>query len=78
VSYRRHAAKPTAVLWMLVATADAGLVLANLGTVALLAIVSVAAVTVAGVGTWRYLRRDAASADVPATVAARMPHRRRV
>jgi hypothetical protein len=68
VSYRNHAAKPTAALWMLVAVADVALVLASAGTVALVALASVSAVTVAGIGTWRYLRREATTA----------PHRRRV
>ncbi|HEU4422852.1 MAG TPA: hypothetical protein VFR67_10015 [Pilimelia sp.] len=71
MSYRGHAAKPTAALWLLVAAADLGLVLASVGIVVLIALASVVAITAAAFGTWRYLRRGA-----PAALAARVPHRR--
>jgi hypothetical protein len=67
VSYRQRPAKPTAALWMLVAAADVMLVLASVGTAMLVALASVGAVTVAGIGTWRHLQRAAG----PAAFAAR-------
>jgi hypothetical protein len=67
VSYRQQATKPTTALWMLVAAADVVLVLASAGIAALVALVSVVAVAVAGIGTWRHLRRGPA----PAALAAR-------
>jgi len=77
VSYRSHAVKPTAALWLLVAAADAVLVLASMGLAMLVALATVVAVAIAAVGSWRYLRRAHTSADVPAAVTARLRHGRR-
>lgn len=71
MSYRGHAAKPTAALWLLVAAADLGLVLASVGIVVLIALASLVAVAVAGFGTWRYLKRG-----TPTAVTVRVPQRR--
>jgi hypothetical protein len=73
VSYRRQTSKPTAALWLLVAAADVALVLASVGVLALVALVSLAVVAVASVGTWRYLRREGAGAEVAAPAAVRVP-----
>ena len=73
VSYRRHAHKPTAALWMLVAAADVGLVLASLGALVLVALASAVVVTVASIGTWRHLRPSVAPSKV---AAAHAPVRR--
>jgi hypothetical protein len=73
VSYRRQTSKPTAALWLLVAAADIALVLASVGVLALAALVSLAVVAVASVGTWRYLRREGAGSDVAAPAAVRVP-----
>ena len=73
MSYRRHAGKPTAALWMLVAAADVALVLASAGALVLIALASVAVVAVASVGSWRYLRRPVVASDVaPARVPVRL------
>jgi hypothetical protein len=71
VGYRGHAAKPTAALWLLVAAADLGLVLASVGIVVLIALASLVALAVAGFGTWRHLKRG-----TPAAVTVRVPQRR--
>lgn len=77
MSYRRHASKPTAALWMLVAAADVVLILASAGVLALIALASLAAVAVASIGTWRHLHRQVASSGAAAPGAAvRMPIRR--
>jgi hypothetical protein len=60
-------AKPSVALWMLVAVGDLLLILSNVGTLALVALVSVVAVgTAAG---YLLMRRSAAANDaVPAAV----------
>jgi hypothetical protein len=73
VSYRRQAGKPTTALWTLVAAADVALVLASAGVLALIALVSLAVVVVASVGTWRYLRRETAGSEMAAPAAMRVP-----
>jgi hypothetical protein len=70
VSYRKHANKPTAVLWLLVALADVLLLLVGGGVVLLVSLASVAAVAGAGFVAWRYMRRQVAP-------AAPIPVRRR-
>jgi hypothetical protein len=44
-----------------------------LGVLALIALVSLAVVVVASVGTWRYLRREVVGSEVAAPVAVRVP-----
>jgi hypothetical protein len=46
---RRHGKRPTIALWMLVAIADVALVMAAVGTLAVLFTVAVAAILAAGV-----------------------------
>ncbi|HEX2771170.1 MAG TPA: hypothetical protein VHN18_01915 [Micromonosporaceae bacterium] len=67
MSYRRHAAKPSVALWMLVAAGDVLLILSSVGIFALIALVSVVAV---GAAAGYLLMRRSAAADeaVPAAV----------
>ncbi|MEV6372766.1 hypothetical protein [Micromonospora musae] len=80
MGYRRRDARPRLALWMLVAFGDAVLLLAGLGIPALVALVSVVAVTVAGVGAWLVARRAALVREetMPARVAVPVRYRRRV
>ncbi|MFI7607122.1 hypothetical protein ACIBTV_18540 [Micromonospora sp. NPDC049366] len=79
MGYRRRDARPRLALWMLVALGDAVLLLASIGIPALIALLSVVAVTVTGVAAWRVTRRGALARDdaMPARVAVPMGHRRR-
>ncbi|WBB65006.1 hypothetical protein [Micromonospora sp. WMMD812] len=79
MGYRRRDARPRVALWMLVALGDAVLLLATIGVPALIALLSVVAVTVAGVGAWRVTRRSALVREdaMTARVAVPMGHRRR-
>lgn len=76
MSYRTHTNKPTAALWALVVVADVLLVLASLGAMVLIALASVVAVTVAAIGTWRYLRRDVTVSEIGTPVPVRASARR--
>ncbi|MEU8296667.1 hypothetical protein AB0C04_05195 [Micromonospora sp. NPDC048909] len=79
MSYRRRDTRPRLALWMLVALGDAILVLASIGIPVLIALFSVVAVTVAGVGARLLMRRGALVREeaVPARVAVPMGSRRR-
>ncbi|MEV4811269.1 hypothetical protein [Micromonospora avicenniae] len=79
MGYRRRDARSRVALWMLVAFGDAVLLLAGLGIPALVALYSVVAVTVAGVGAWLVARRGAQVHEgaLPARVAAPVRYRRR-
>ena len=73
MSCRRHGTKPTIALWMLVAVADAVLIVASIGIAAvLLALVGVA-VAVAGV---RLLQRGTVGATAEAVPARAEASRR--
>ncbi|MEQ4301164.1 hypothetical protein ABNF97_07195 [Plantactinospora sp. B6F1] len=64
---RYHATKPSVALWMLVAIGDLALLVAGVGMVALVGVVTVA---VATVGAWLLLRRGMPNRTaVPARVA---------
>ena len=60
MSYRHRAAKPTVVLWMLVAIGNVALILASAGVFALIALGSILTVAAAAVGGALLLRRDVA------------------
>ena len=79
MGYRRRDVRSRVALWMLVAFGDAVLFLAGLGIPALVALFSVVAVTVAGVGAWLVVRRGAQVHEdaLPARVAAPVRYRRR-
>lgn len=67
MSYRRHLAKPSVALWMLVAVGDLLLILTSVGVLALIVLTgAVAALSGAG---WLLVRRGAA-ADETAPAAA--------
>lgn len=67
MSYRRHTAKPSVALWMLVAVGDVLLILTRVGMLALVALIGVTLATAAGV---RFTRRSAtANRDVAARTA---------
>ncbi|MFC4020609.1 hypothetical protein ACFOW4_22070 [Micromonospora sp. GCM10011542] len=71
MGYRYRSARPRLALWMLVALGDAALLLVGAGIPVLVALLSVVAVTVGGVGAWRMGRRDApVRRDAPAMVPA--------
>ena len=57
MSYRRRDTRPRLALWMLVALGDIVLLLVSAGLSALVALLGVVAVTVAGVAAWRLSRR---------------------
>ncbi|TDC29202.1 hypothetical protein E1211_26430 [Micromonospora sp. 15K316] len=80
MGYRRRDARPRVALWMLVAFGDAVLLLVGLGIPALVALVSVVAVTVAGVGAWLVARRGVQVQEdaLPARVGVPVRHRRRI
>jgi hypothetical protein len=63
MSYRRHLAKPSVALWMLVALGDALLILTSLGVLALIVLAGVVALSGAG---WLLLRRGAAADEAAA------------
>ncbi|TNH28349.1 hypothetical protein FHG89_15405 [Micromonospora orduensis] len=63
MGYRRRDARPRLALWMLVAFGDAVLLLVAVGVPALIALLSVVAVAVCGVGAWRLTRRGALTPD---------------
>jgi hypothetical protein len=76
MSYRRHAAKPSVALWMLVAIGDVALILASAGLVALIALAAVVTVAVAAAGAWLLLRRSVPERNTVLTrgpLAARGP-----
>ncbi|MFD0784580.1 hypothetical protein ACFQZ8_11740 [Micromonospora azadirachtae] len=79
MGYRQWNARPRVALWMLVAFGDAVLLLAGLGIPALVALFSVVAVTVAGVGGWLVARRGVQVREdaLPARVAVPVRYRRR-
>ncbi|GID94467.1 hypothetical protein Adi01nite_38790 [Amorphoplanes digitatis] len=57
---RRHGSRPTIALWMLVAIADIALVVAAVGTLAVLLVVAATVLLGAGVaGVWMLQRRTA-------------------
>ena len=57
---RRHGSRPTIALWMLVAIADVALVVAAVGTLAVLLAVAAAVIVVGAVaGAWTLQRRTA-------------------
>lgn len=71
MGYRRRDARPRLALWMLVALGDAVLLLVSVGISALIALLSVVAVAVCGVGAWRLSRRSTlAREDAPVVVPA--------
>ncbi|SCG42551.1 hypothetical protein [Micromonospora inositola] len=73
MSYRRKDTRPRLALWMLVALGDIVLLLVSAGISALVALLGVVAVTVAGVAAWRLTRRStlAGEGTVPVPVGAR-------
>ena len=73
MSYRRKDTRPRLALWMLVALGDIVLLLVSAGVSALVALLGVVAVTVAGVAAWRLTRRSTLAGEgaVPVPVAAR-------
>lgn len=72
MSYRRHMAKPSAVLWMLVALGDVLLILTSAGPLALIALAG--AVSLVG-AAWLLVRRGTAGGQtVP--VASRAARQR--
>ncbi|RZU73256.1 hypothetical protein EV384_1657 [Micromonospora kangleipakensis] len=73
MGYRRKDTRPRLALWMLVALGDIVLLLVSAGVSALVALLGVVAVTVAGVAAWRLTRRNALAGEgtVPVPVAAR-------
>jgi hypothetical protein len=72
---RRHGAKPTLALWMLVAVADVALVVASAGVLAVLVGAGVAVTLAAGVaGAWQLTRRATARSEP--TPARPLPPRR--
>jgi hypothetical protein len=73
MSYRRHLAKPSAALWILVALGDMLLILSSAGMLALIALASVVALAGAA---WLLVRRGAA-ADQPVPAAVRVASRTR-
>lgn len=78
MSYRQQVAKPSVALWILVALGDVALIVAHLGIVAVLSVVTVA---VAVLGGWHVLRRSTPSTRraVPVRAGSRsmVPTRRR-
>ncbi|MEV1332772.1 hypothetical protein AB0J20_24735 [Micromonospora costi] len=76
---RRRDARPRVALWMLVALGDAVLLLAGIGTPALIALLSVVAVTAAAVCAWRVSRSGPLVREdpLPARVAVPVGNRRR-
>ncbi|GAA2224343.1 hypothetical protein ACFY2R_02885 [Micromonospora olivasterospora] len=67
--------RPRLALWMLVALGDAVLLLVGVGLPVLVALLSVVAVTVAGVAAWRMTRRSTvASKDVRRPAPVTVPH----
>lgn len=76
MSYRRHAAKPSVALWMLVAVGDVLLILSSVGMLALIALVSV--VTVGAAAGYLLMRRSTAADEaVSAAVRVASPSARR-
>ncbi|MBM0227708.1 MULTISPECIES: hypothetical protein [Micromonospora] len=73
MGYRRKDTRPRLALWMLVALGDIVLLLVSAGVPALVALLGVVAVTVAGVAAWRLTRRSALAGEgiVPVPVGAR-------
>lgn len=73
MGYRRKDTRPRLALWMLVALGDIVLLLVSAGVPALVALIGVVAVTVAGVAAWRLSRRTALTGEgrMPVPVAAR-------
>lgn len=68
MSYRNRGAKPTVILWFLVALGNVALIMASAGLVALIALSSVVAVVVGGA---MLLRRASESVPVRAPMQAR-------
>ncbi|MEV5694844.1 hypothetical protein [Micromonospora globbae] len=68
---RRRDSRPRVALWMLVALGDAVLLLASVGVPALMALLTVVTVTVAGAGACLVSRRGALAREdsMPARVA---------
>jgi cobalamin synthase len=77
MSYRRSATKPTAALWLLVAVADAVLVLASAGVLVLISLLSLAILTAAGAVVWRHLGGQAGGTGASAPIPVRVPSRHR-
>jgi hypothetical protein len=73
MGYRRKDSGPRLALWMLVALGDVVLLLISAGLSAPVAVLGVAALTVAGVATWRLARRTtlAGRDAVPVPVGSR-------
>ncbi|SCL18992.1 hypothetical protein GA0070624_1657 [Micromonospora rhizosphaerae] len=73
MGYRCKDGRPRLALWMLVALGDIVLLLVSAGVPALVALIGVVAVTVAGVAAWRLARRTALAGEgrMPGPVAAR-------
>lgn len=73
MSHRHKDTGPRLALWMLVALGDIVLLLVSAGLSAPVAVVSVVALVVAGVATWRLARRTtlAGRGAVPVSVATR-------
>ncbi|MFC0004621.1 hypothetical protein [Micromonospora siamensis] len=74
MGYRRKDARPRLALWMLVALGDAVLLLATMGLSALVALLTVVALAVAGVVAVRRMTRRGALVDeerMPTVVARR-------
>ena len=68
MSYRRKDTRPRVALWMLVALGDVVLLLAGAGLPVLVALLTVVAVTVAGVVFWRFSRRGSLARSDAVTV----------
>jgi hypothetical protein len=68
MSYRRKDTRPRLALWMLVALGDIVLLLVSAGISALVALLGVVAVTVAGVAAWRLTRRSGLAGEGAVTV----------
>ncbi|GAA4567190.1 hypothetical protein GCM10023176_18810 [Micromonospora coerulea] len=75
MGYRRKDSRPRLALWMLVALGDIVLLLVSAGVSALMALLGVVAVAVAGVAAWRLARRNALAGE--GAVAVPVPARRR-
>jgi hypothetical protein len=78
MSYRRHIAKPSVALWILIAAGDLLLILSGVGMLALIALVSVVAVV--AFGGYLLTRRSAAANEAisAAVPVATRPAQRRV
>nr|MDT0657951.1 hypothetical protein [Micromonospora sp. DSM 115978] len=71
MSYRHRAAKPSGVLWMLIALGNVALIVASAGVLALIALGSIVTVAVAAIGGALLLRRGVADQPVSVPIATR-------